>query len=248
MGWDALALRFVGTSGWSYSHWQGLFYPQGLKSTERLPYYAKHYQTVELNSSFYALPREVVLASWAERTPSKFLFAVKAWRLITHYKRLADCDEALSLFFDRIEVLGTKCGPVLFQLPPRLPPDQERLVAFLDGLPKGRRYAFEFRDASWHGDPIYSLLKRYNAAFCLFELGRAHSPHLRTADFIYVRLHGREAPYRGNYSEAALHEWALWLGAEMQGGAEVYVYFDNTDEADHALTNARRLDELLADR
>jgi uncharacterized protein YecE (DUF72 family) len=241
-----VASHFVGTSGWSYPHWRGLFYPKGTKSTEQIAYYAKHYRTVELNSSFYYLPREAVLASWVEKTPADFLFSVKAWRLLTHYKRLSDCEEGLATFFDRISTLEKKCGPVLFQLPPRFKPDGKRLEAFLDLLPRDRRYAFEFRDARWHQAEIYALLQKRNVAFCPFELRSLRSPRIRTADFIYVRLHGRKGAYVGNYSKTALDDWARWLGGEMHTGADVYVYFDNTDEVDYALKNANRLDELLA--
>ena len=139
-----MARFWVGTSGWSYANWRGIFYPAKLKRAEWLPYYAARYGTVELNASFYHLPREPMLAGWVARTPPEFLFAVKAWQVISHRKRLADCAEQVETFLGRLDALGDKCGPVLFQLPPKWGMDGERLAAFLDLLPKDGRFAFEF--------------------------------------------------------------------------------------------------------
>ena len=236
----------VGTSGWSYAGWKGVVYPKGLKQGDWLPFYARHLASVEINASFYRLPAEKTVRGWVERTPGGFLFAVKAWRAITHFRRLADCDGHLAAFFERIEPLGDKCGPVLFQLPPRFAVDVGRLEAFLERLPGRHRHVFEFRDESWHCDAVFAALTRHNAAFCPFELADQRSPRVATADFVYVRLHGREARYRGAYDAAALADWADWLLTQMAGGRDAYVYFDNTDDADHALRNAERLDALLA--
>lgn len=239
--------HWIGTSGWSYDHWgKGAFYPRGLKKADWLAHYAGRLRSIEINASFYYLPRVPVLENWAARTPDDFLFAVKAWRAITHYRRLADCAEHVETFFSRIAALGAKGGPVLFQMPPRFPADTGRLADFLAMLPKGRRCAFEFRDASWHCDAVYTLLADRNAAFCPFELGGQAAPRVVTADFVYVRLHGRKGRYTGNYSPAALRDWADWLGARMTEERDVHVYFDNTDEKDYALRNAMRLDALLA--
>jgi uncharacterized protein YecE (DUF72 family) len=240
-----MARHWVGTSGWSYANWRGLFYPEKLKRTDWISHYAERFPSVEVNASFYHLPRESVLAGWVERTPPGFVFAVKAWRAMTHRRRLADCGELLATFLGRLEALGPKRGPVLFQLPPKWRADRDRLAAFLDLLPSGRRYAFEFRDPSWHDDATLALLEARNAAFCPFELGALTAPRVATADFVYVRLHGREARYRGAYDDRALADWAAWLKARMREGRDAYVYFDNTDEADFALANAHRLDGLL---
>jgi uncharacterized protein YecE (DUF72 family) len=237
--------HWVGTSGWSYRNWKGPVYPKGLKPADWLAHYARRLDTVELNASFYRLPRESVVAAWAERTPDGFLFALKAWRAITHMRRLEGCADLLERFFSRLAGLGGKAGPVLFQLPPRFPADPDRLERFLAGLPAGRRYAFEFRDPSWHRDDVYALLRDANAAFCPFELGRQRGPRVATADFVYVRLHGRKAVYRGNYGAAALKDWAAWLGRHLSEGRDVHVYFDNTDESDYAVRNAEALDRLL---
>lgn len=241
-----MAKHWIGTAGWSYDHWgKGAFYPRGLKKTDWLGHYAGRLRSVEINASFYHLPRIPVLETWAAHTPDGFLFAVKAWRAITHYRRLADCAEHVESFFSRIAALGAKGGPVLFQTPPRFPADTGRLAAFLALLPKDRRCAFEFRDESWHSDAVYTLLAGHNAAFCPFELGGQAAPRIVTADFVYIRLHGRKGRYTGNYSAAALRDWADWLGARLAEGRDVHVYFDNTDVKDYALRNAMRLDAML---
>lgn len=240
-----MARYWVGTSGWSYASWRNLVYTKGLRQGEWLGHYATLLNSVEINATFYRPPRKEMLEGWAARTPDDFLFAVKGWRAISHYRRLADCDDLVARFLAGLKPLGKKCGPVLFQLPPNFEPDPERLAAFLARLPKRGRFAIEFRDPRWHRDDIYALLKDRNVAFCLFELGKLVSPRVATADFVYLRLHGRKARYCGNYSEAALKDWAKDLKARMAEGRDVYAYFDNTDEADYAVKNARRLDALL---
>lgn len=240
-----MARHWVGTSGWSYANWRGVFYPKGLKQGDWIRFLAEHLPSVEVNATFYRLPQEKMLTGWAEKTPEDFLFAVKAWRAISHYRRLQDCDEQLKIFLARLWPLGPKCGPILIQLPPRFACDPARLGDFLALLPQDRRFAFEFRDPSWHDGAVYDLLAAHNAAFCPFELAGLRGPRVATADFVYVRLHGRKARYRGAYSKAALVDWAGWLGEQMAAGRDVYVYFDNTDEADHAVRDAMRMDEML---
>ncbi len=241
-----MARHWVGTSGWTYANWRGRFYPAGLGQRNWLAYYAERYRSVELNASFYHLPRPGVAEGWVERTPDDFLFAVKAWRAITHRRRLANCAEQLRVFIERIGGLAGKLGPILFQLPPRWDADPERLATFLAALPPDRRYAFEFRDDRWHRDDIYALLAAHKAAFCPFELADKTAPRVVTADFVYVRLHGREGRYVGLYRDDELADWAAWLRDRMAEGRDVHVYFDNTDRADDALRNAARLDEMLA--
>jgi uncharacterized protein YecE (DUF72 family) len=240
-----VAQHWIGTSGWSYATWRGLFYPRGVKQGAWLEHYAQHLGSVELNASFYRLPSETMLDGWRARTPPGFLFAVKAWRAITHFRRLHDCADLLARFYERVDRLGAKRGPVLFQLPPRFPADPERLDAFLALLPAKARAVVECRDPSWHDEAVYAVLRRHNAAFCPFELGRQRGPRIATADFVYVRLHGRKSGYRGRYSDTALADWAGWLRDNMAAGRDAYVYFDNTDEADHAVRNAMALDAML---
>ncbi len=235
----------VGTSGWAYANWRGIFYPPGLRQGEWLAHYARHLNSVEVNASFYRLPRENLIRSWVERTPEDFVFAVKAWRVITHFRRLEDCGPLLDQLFARVALFGAKLGPILFQLPPRFPADPARLERFLEGLPDGHRYSFEFRDTSWHREDIYALLRARGCAFCPFDLAGLVGPRVVTADFVYVRLHGHERRYRGAYSRALLEDWAGWLRARLAEGRDVFVYFDNTDEAAHAVENARELAAML---
>ncbi len=240
-----MAAAHVGTSGWAYPGWRGIFYPRGLRQSEWLGHYARFFDTVEVNASFYRLPSEKLVAGWCARTPEGFRFAVKAWRAITHYRRLADCEDLLAGFFARIARFGDRLGPVLFQLPPRFPADPGRLARFLGLLPKGHRYAFEFRDPSWHGEAVYRLLREAGAAFCPFDLAGLVGPRVITADFVYVRLHGHERRYGGAYGETLLADWARWLGDRLGEGREVWLYFDNTDEAAHAVFDAMRLKRIL---
>ncbi len=241
----AAAQLYVGTSGWSYANWRGPFYPPALSQREWLAYYARHLSSVELNASFYRLPDAARIAAWCARTPPGFLFAVKAWRAITHHRRLGDTAELVRSFFDRIRAFGDRLGPVLFQLPPRFPADPARLGAFLDRLPGDCRYAFEFRDPSWHREEVYALLAAHGAAFCPFDLAGLTAPRVVTADFVYVRLHGHERRYRGAYGAQQLADWAAWLADQRARGRDLYVYFDNTDEAAHAVHDALRLRAML---
>ena len=241
-----MARHYVGTSGWSYAHWRGLVYPRGVGQGDWLAHYATLLSSVELNASFYRLPTPSMLEGWRDKTPPGFVFALKGSRLISHLRRLADCAEDLERFLQATALLGKKRGPILFQLPPKFPADRMRLAAFLKLLPKSLRFAFEFRDPSWHSEETYALLGAHNAAFVPFELGKLKGPRVATADFVYVRLHGRKGRYRGNYTPEALNDWAHWLTAEMAQGRDAYVYFDNTDDADYAVRNAQTLDGLLA--
>lgn len=187
------------------------------------------------------------MEAWRERAPEGFLYSVKFSRYGSHMKNLQAPGETIPNFVSRVRLLGDHLGPVLVQLPPRFACDTARLSEFLALLPEDRRFALEFRDPSWHCQAVYDLLAARNAAFCPFELAKQRSPRVATADFVYVRLHGRKARYQGAYSERALADWAGWLGAQMAEGRDAYVYFDNTDEADHAVRNAMRLDELLSE-
>jgi len=235
----------IGTSGWHYGHWRGPFYPTDLAASRMLRWYAERLDTVEINNSFYRLPSDDALAAWVSETPADFCFAVKASRYITHRKRLRDPENAVANFLPRIQKLGKKLGPILFQLPPRWGVNLERLNEFLRVLPKKNHYAFEFRDPSWSTPAVYQLLRRYNAAFCIFEIAGWQSPIEVTADFAYVRLHGSgEKAYQGDYTKARLRNWAKKIEAwrrELQG---IYVYFDN-DQAGFAAKNALELKRLV---
>jgi uncharacterized protein YecE (DUF72 family) len=230
----------VGTSGWHYRHWRGPFYPEDLSPRRMLPFYASHFDTVELNTTFYRLPPPGAAGAWRDATPPGFVFAAKGSRFITHMKKLGEPETALARYFDRIAALEARLGPVVFQLPPQWPLNLDRLAAFLAALPAGR-YAFEFRNASWHVPPVYELLARHRAAYCIYDLAGFQAPLEVTTDFTYIRLHGPGGKYQGSYDERALGEWANRLRG---WGLDAYVYFDN-DEAGYAPRNALRLRELL---
>jgi uncharacterized protein YecE (DUF72 family) len=233
----------IGTSGWHYPHWRGPFYPPGLKPDGYLDHYARHFNTVEINNTFYKLPARETLADWRARTPAGFVFACKASRYITHMKKLKDPADSTRAFFAAVDALGGKLGPVLFQLPPRWRADPARLAGFLAALPGGRRYVFEFRDESWFTTGVYDVLAEHNAALCAYDLGGNRSPVERTADFAYVRLHGPGGPYQGRYDGRTLAGWARRFDRWRADGADVYCYFDN-DEKGFAVDDARRLMEM----
>lgn len=238
----------IGTSGWSYDHWTGPFYPSDLPPDDRLAYYARRLRSAEINNTFYHLPSEQTLAHWRDCVPADFRFAAKASRYITHMKKLKDPQDTVPNFMRRVEQLGDRLGPILFQLPPNWHRNTERLQSFLEALDEGPRYAFELRDRSWIDDSVLGLLADAGAAFCIYELDGFLSPMEVTADFVYVRLHGPDGAYRGDYADAALDEWAErivgWLGEDR----DVFCYFDN-DEAGYAARDAlslgKRLDEQL---
>jgi uncharacterized protein YecE (DUF72 family) len=234
----------IGTSGWHYKHWRGTFYPEGLPAAKWLDFYCERFDSVELNNTFYRLPPRAALEGWRDSTPANFLFAVKGSRFITHMKKLKDPEEALERFFDRADVLGKKAGPILFQLPPRWELNIERFAQFLSVLPRAHRYAFEFRDPGWNREPVYELLRKHRAAYCIFHLAGMQSPMEVTADFVYVRLHGPGGKYQGSYSDEELIGWARQIETWRSEGRTSYVYFDN-DDSGYAARNALRLKELV---
>ena len=235
----------IGTSGWHYAHWCGPFYPAEMRTPGMLEFYYRHFNTVELNNSFYKLPTVEAFRCWRDSTARNFLFAVKASRFLTHMKKLSDPQGALDNLLPRAEQLGDKLGPILFQLPPHWRLNLERLDTFLSVLPRRHQYAFEFREPTWHRDAVYELLRSYNAAFCAFELAGFHSPIEVTADFAYVRLHGPGGKYQGSYSARALSAWAGRIREWRRSLKNIYVYFDN-DQAGYAAHNALTLQRLVA--
>jgi uncharacterized protein YecE (DUF72 family) len=234
----------IGTSGWSYDHWSGPFYPQGLSAGQRLGYYARHLDSAEVNNSFYQLPSAASLKTWRETVPPGFCFAVKASRYITHMKKLKAPAQGLGTFLARIALLEDRLGPILFQLPPRWHFDGERLEQFLAALSRDYRYAFELRDRSWLNEQALALLGRFGAAFCIYELDGFLSPKETTADFVYVRLHGPDGAYRGSYDRQTLSGWAGAMSAWNAKGLDVYCYFDN-DEGGYAVANALALRDMV---
>lgn len=236
-------MYYIGTSGWHYDHWHGTFYPEEVD--DPLGFYTDHFTTVEINNTFYQLPEAQTLDSWRESVPDDFLFAVKANRYITHMKKLKDSDDPLKNFVERVQVLGDKLGPLLFQLPGNWRFNAERLSNFLQVLPKGHRCAFEFRDPSWHNPHAYDLLARHDAAFCIYEFAGYNAPKEITTDWVYIRLHGpHETPYEGHYDAQTLAGWAGAISSWLRQGKDVYCYFDN-DQAGYAPQDALRLQSMI---
>ena len=233
----------VGTSGWTYDHWLGRFYPADAAGETRLQQYARVFRSVEINASFYRMPSERAMETWLANTPDDFVFAAKASRFITHRKRLLEPDIHIPIFFGRIFGLKPKLGPLLIQLPPNFTKDLERLRAFVDLLPE-HRYTVELRHDSWWDEEVYAYLRSRNVAFCLFHLAGRTTPDIVTADFVYVRLHGPGAAYRGSYDDETIAHHARRIEAWLAEGRDVYVYFDN-DEKAYAAEDARRLGEAL---
>ena len=234
----------IGTSGWSYDHWQGRFYPEQLSAEKRLEHYCRFFSTAEINNSFYNLPSEKTLRAWYETAPDDFIFAAKASRFITHMKKLKDPEDSTAKFFDRITALDDKLGPILFQLPPNWGVDVQRLENLLEALPSEFRYGFEFRDTSWYDNEVYELLEKYNAAFCIYDLEGHVSPKKITSDLIYIRLHGPDCAYQGSYDKQALSGWAGALSNWDSRDREIYCYFDN-DQNGYAAQNAQQLSDML---
>ncbi len=235
----------IGTSGWNYPHWKGRFYPRDLPQRQWLPHYAHHFDTVEINNTFYHLPSSETFTHWAQNTPGGFCFAVKASRHLTHLKKLKDSGEPLHRFIDHSAALGRRLGPTLFQLPPRWRTNPERLACFINHLPPHRPCAFEFRDPSWFNDAVYDILRAHDCAFCVHHLAGQQSPIVRTAPWIYLRLHGPDGPYQGRYGRERLTPWAERIHRWAQNGYPVYCYFDNDQNA-YAIEDALILKELLA--
>ncbi len=234
----------IGTSGWHYKHWVGKFYPEKFAASKMLAYYCDRFDTVEINNSFYMLPKIETLSAWREATPRNFEFAIKASRFLTHNKKLKEPENALHNFLPRAEALQRKLGPILFQLPPKWGINLYRLSEFLEALPRYHRYTFEFREPSWMNDSVYELLRKHNAAFCIYELAGFHSPIEITGDWTYIRLHGPGGKYQGSYSDEKLEEWAERI-VEWSGKLRsVYVYFDN-DQAGYAAFNALALKRMV---
>ena len=235
---------WIGTSGYVYRHWRkGVFYPVGLPAREELGYYASRFHTVELNNPFYRLPTPEMFQRWRDSTPLDFQFAVKASRHITHVKRLRNVADELTLFLDRADHLGSKLGPILFQLPPTQQIDLARLGEFLALLSNARRWVIEFRHPSWHTGEVYRLLSGHGVALCIPVGGGLHPDRVTTARFTYIRMHRGQEP-EGGFTHDELVSWAGQIRALRGAGKEIYIYFNN-DWGGYAIRDAMRLKELL---
>ncbi len=212
----------VGTSGFSYAPWRGHFYPKELASEDMLKFYASVFGTVEINHSFYRMPTPALLTGWRRQTPLRFRFALKAPQRITHHLRLKDAAEPAREFVRRADMLGEKLGPLLFQLPPHLRADRDRLDEFLRALPQGSEPVFEFRHASWFTEEVYDVLAANRAALCIADTESLTTPLVATAPFGYVRLR------RDDYSPADLADWAMKL-KEITRWKRVYVFLKHDD-------------------
>ncbi len=239
-----MARCFVGTSGWVYRHWRGVFYPTHLATAHWFEYYAQHLRTVEINNTFYRLPEAGAFEGWRRQAPPGFVYAVKASRYITHLKKLKDAAGPLARFLERARLLGPHLGPVLYQLPPHWRQDLDRLEEFLELLPHDLLQAFEFRDPSWLTPETFALLDRFGAGYCIMDLPGVASPVLTTGRLVYIRFHGPDRVYEGSYSEKELAGWARRIRGFLRHKLPVYVYFNN-DAHGYAVQNALRLKEML---
>ncbi|MHB0877111.1 MAG: DUF72 domain-containing protein [Anaerolineae bacterium] len=236
------ARAYVGTSGWHYGHWSGPFYPADMPAERFLGFYAERFGTVEINNSFYHLPQAETFVHWRDSVPPGFVFAVKASRYITHMKKLKDPETPLANVLGRAALLGDRLGPVLFQLPPHWRLNLERLRAFLQALPEGGRYVFEFREGSWFDSGVYEALAQRGAALCIYNAGGRWTPFEVTAAFVYVRMHG--PGHEGHYTTADLADLAESVTGWSESGRDVYCYFNN-DQAGYAVRDALELRGML---
>jgi uncharacterized protein YecE (DUF72 family) len=243
----------IGCSGWNYRTWRGTFYPAELPPARWLAYYATTFDTVEANGTFYRLPSGETFAAWATQTPPGFVMAVKASRFLTHLKRLREPEEPLHRLLDRARQLGSRLGPILYQLPPQMRFDLDRLASFLALLPsrppgpsrRRLRHVVEFREPSWYREETFALLRRHQVALCLHDKRGAECDGPVVGPIVYVRFHGTSGHYQGSYGPAALERWATRLAAEHRAGRDFYAYF-NTDPAAVATANAASLKRRLA--
>lgn len=235
----------IGTSGWVYRHWRGVFYPRQLRPTEWLPYYVREFDTVEINNSFYRLPDATAFDAWRTQAPTDFLYAVKASRYLTHLKKLTAPEAPLQRFFQRVRYLRHTLGPVLYQLPPRWQVNLSRFEAFLAALPPGYRHVVEFRDASWPIEATFRLLERYQVAHCIHDMQPLQVPLRLTTSLVYLRFHGAPA-HGGDYSDTALEAWARRMARWRHQRCDIFAYFNN-DGGGYAVANARTLRTLLAE-
>ena len=213
----------IGTSGYSYAEWKGNFYPEKMAAKDMLRFYAERFPTVEINNTFYRMPTEALLKGWAERVPENFTFVIKASKRITHDRRLKDCGELLTYLVQVTSTLGSRLGPLLFQLPPNFKKDVPRLKSFFEEMPERRRVAVEFRHASWFDDEVYETLRGQRAALCVADTGEEPAaPLVATTDWGYLRLR------REDFSDKDLRDWARRIREQPWGDA--YVFLKHEEE------------------
>lgn len=241
---------YVGTAGWSYGGWDKVFYPEKVKSTyERLAFYAHVFNAVEVNYSFYRLPKPESCAKWADTVPRHFVFAVKASRFITHVRRLEGVEEAWEKFLASVRALGDRLRPILFQFPPSFQADLDRLERFLSLVKRDRktplvRPVFEFRHRSWFTEASYDILRKAGATVCIAHSSRYPYVEQVTADLVYYRFHGPKELFASKYGDEHLHSWAAQMRQHLGAGKTVHAYFNN-DVHGYAVENARTLQEMV---
>jgi len=245
---DALQNLWIGTSGWSYKHWAGVFYPAEVKSHRYLEYYTQFFNCVELNASFYRLPKLETVKGWVERTPAEFKFCPKLSRLITHLKKLVGVEEALQAFFEVFQPLSAKLGPILVQLPPSLRFDEAKISDFLERLTRKYprySYALEARHPGWTEPEALDLLKKFGIAWVISHSGDRF-PYFEavTGKNIYLRFHGPDRLYASKYSGEFLSKFAVKICRWLKEGHQVWGFFNN-DFGGYAVENARQLKELV---
>ena len=237
---------YVGTSGYNYAHWINKFYPKDIPQKMRLEFYTQHFNSVELNVTFYRLPKDTVFQNWYKRTPSDFRFVIKGSRFITHIKRLKDVGEPLKLFMQRAAHLKNKLTCVLWQTPPNLSYDASRIKSFIKHLKKWPRYlySFEFRNESWFNEELYDMLKGNNINLCTADSPSYPYKEILTSNFIYLRFHGEKKLYGSKYSPSELKKWegksAMW----MKDRNILFAFFNN-DAYGFAVENALYFQKLL---
>lgn len=236
-------LARVGTSGWQYDHWKGLFYPSRLSKAQWFTYYAGRFATVEVNNTFYRLPSAKVFERWRDQAQPGFVYALKYSRFATHQKRLLEPDKHLGLFLGRARLLGDLLGPVLVQLPPTMRPNLSRLEAFLAVAPRDVRWAVEFRNEGWLTPAVLDILRRHGAALVVHDKFPGHTDE-PTTGFVYYRFHGGR--FDGGYDPDSLSASAMRMAAHAEQGRDVYAYFNN-DLGGHAVHDARTLSRLLTE-
>jgi len=238
---------YIGTSGWVYGDWNGIFYPENLPSKDKLKYFSQHFKTAEINYSFYHLPRPKTYENWYNQTPEDFVFAVKASRFITHIKRLKGIKTAWKRFLKNTLHLKEKLGPTLFQFPASFKATAEnikRLEEFLEFISSTNlRFTFEFRHKSWCDENIYKILKKYNSAWVIADSPRYPKAEVVTADFVYIRMHGSKILFASKYTDEELKTLAQKINKWLKKGLDVYTYFNN-DFHGYAVQNAKELWQL----
>jgi uncharacterized protein YecE (DUF72 family) len=237
----------VGTSGWVYRHWRGVFYPPCLRVGDWFAFYARHFDSVEINNTFYRLPSVPAVSAWKEQAPPGFLYAVKVSRFLTHRKKLRDTEGSLDTILGLARRLGKHLGPLLYQLPPRWRCDVPRLRDFIDLLPRDLTHVFEFRHRSWSNEEVRSLLAETGMSTCIHDMPGFACQEWVTARTVYLRFNGPGAQrYAGRYDRARLRDWAGRINSYRKAGHDVFAYFKN-DVGGHAVTNAGQLKEELGE-